>query len=334
MAKAKVQKPFYKRWWFILLVIVLVIKIPPVLLPVAAVAAVVVLALFVYSTIYFKSAKFTSIKGSISEYINDCNELNAHIEELRASYVSIKKTDYGEASYSNVGKSNYRRSGIANAKYAPNIYDCSHQVCDSARKQPFKYICKYFNIKENEKSLEQFEEVLNNFSAAEEGKELTRSKRSAILDSIANDIPWLIKQFFSKRLDKELGFDDFRFDELFFPVFSFRYISSGGNSGTQFDVTMDIELLERFVNYLSEKVKFKNSAEGQRQLMTPSLRRFIIDRDSNTCRLCGNSTNSEPNLLLEVDHIIPIAKGGMTMEENLQTLCWKCNRRKGAKMPV
>ena len=39
-----------------------------------------------------------------------------------------------------------------------------------------------------------------------------------------------------------------------------------------------------------------------------------------------------PNLLLEIDHKIPLAKGGMTTEDNLQTLCWKCNRSKGAKL--
>ncbi|WP_411815422.1 HNH endonuclease [Kurthia gibsonii] len=41
---------------------------------------------------------------------------------------------------------------------------------------------------------------------------------------------------------------------------------------------------------------------------------------------------TNPNLLLEIDHIIPISKGGMSSEDNLQTLCWKCNRSKGAKI--
>lgn len=305
-----------------------------IILPIIAICAIIALGVYAYATLYFKGEKFNEIKDSIGAYITDCNELNAHIEDLRASYVSIKKTDYGEATYSNVGRSNYKRKGIANAKYAPTIYDCSRTVCDNARKQPFKYICKYFNIKEDEASLEQFEEILNNFAAAEEGKELSRRKREEILDSIANDIPWIIRKLFSKRLDRELGFDEFQFDELFFPVFSFRYISSGGNSGTQFDVTMDMDMLERFINYLSERVKFKKSAEGQRRLMTPKLRRFIIDRDNSTCKQCGNSTDNEPNLLLEVDHIIPVAKGGMTTEGNLQTLCWKCNRSKGAKVLV
>ena len=33
-----------------------------------------------------------------------------------------------------------------------------------------------------------------------------------------------------------------------------------------------------------------------------------------------------------LDHIIPVSKGGCTVEDNLQTLCWKCNRAKSNKM--
>ena len=59
---------------------------------------------------------------------------------------------------------------------------------------------------------------------------------------------------------------------------------------------------------------------------------FIVKRDDFTCCNCGNSTYAEPNLLLEIDHIIPVSKGGRTVEDNLQTLCWKCNRSKSNKI--
>lgn len=320
------------NYLLIFLLICLVIGLAAYAFPVLLVLAVIWLVLFIYSRIYFKSEKFQNIKASISDYIKDCNELNAHIDQLRSSYVDVHKTDYGEAEFKNISKQNYKKLGITNAKYAPTIYDCSRQVCDNARKQPFKYICKYFNIKTDEESLEQFEEILNSFLAADEGKELSKKKHEEILNSISNDIPWIIKKLFSTKLDKELGFDEFVFDEMYYPTFSFRYISSGGNSGNQFDVKMDIPMLERFVTYLSEQVKFKKSAEGQRRLMTPKLRQQIKERDNYTCKQCSNSTSQEPNLLLEIDHILPVSKGGMTTEDNLQTLCWKCNRSKGAKI--
>lgn len=40
----------------------------------------------------------------------------------------------------------------------------------------------------------------------------------------------------------------------------------------------------------------------------------------------------ETNLLLEINHIIPVATGGETVEDNLQTLCWKCNRATSDKI--
>lgn len=61
------------------------------------------------------------------------------------------------------------------------------------------------------------------------------------------------------------------------------------------------------------------------------LRPMILERDNYTCQKCGNSIANEPNLLLEVDHIIPVSKWGASVPENLQTLCWKCNRSKGSK---
>jgi len=35
---------------------------------------------------------------------------------------------------------------------------------------------------------------------------------------------------------------------------------------------------------------------------------------------------------LHSDHIVPIARGGKTTWENLQTLCASCNLRKGARI--
>ncbi|MBQ8339081.1 MAG: HNH endonuclease [Clostridia bacterium] len=56
------------------------------------------------------------------------------------------------------------------------------------------------------------------------------------------------------------------------------------------------------------------------------MRFSIYQRDGYRCRKCGVSGR---HAQLEVDHIIPIAKGGKSTYNNLQTLCHKCNVEKG-----
>jgi len=53
----------------------------------------------------------------------------------------------------------------------------------------------------------------------------------------------------------------------------------------------------------------------------------VLKRDGFTCQYCGRRT---PDVLLEVDHIIPKSKGGPDTIDNLVTACFDCNRGKGA----
>lgn len=286
----------------------------------------------IYTCFYYISDKFNEIKNSISDNTNECNELNEHIEELKKSYVDIKRIDYGSVNYSDTSVWNYKRPKALKFNDANNVYNCSRTVVSNARNQPFKYICKYFNIDLSEESLENFEKISNNFSAAEQGKVLLKNERDNIIKDISSRIPILIKLFNKKRLIKKLGFKDIDFSQLYFPKYSFNYVSSGGYSSMHCELTFDISTLDKFIEYLSDTIKFRKSAAGQRALMTSLLREKIKNRDRYTCCYCNNSIEKEPNLLLEIDHIVPLAKGGMTTEKNLQTLCWKCNRSKGSKI--
>ncbi len=73
----------------------------------------------------------------------------------------------------------------------------------------------------------------------------------------------------------------------------------------------------------------KYFSKQQRCLMTSQLRRQIIERDNYTCQICGRYMPDEFGL--EVDHIVPVAKGGKSVPSNLQVLCIKCNRSKHDK---
>lgn len=70
-------------------------------------------------------------------------------------------------------------------------------------------------------------------------------------------------------------------------------------------------------------------SKEQRKLMTKELRNKIALRDNFTCQNCGKYMPD--GVGLQIDHIVPIAKGGKSIPSNLQVLCSKCNGRKSGK---
>lgn len=104
-----------------------------------------------------------------------------------------------------------------------------------------------------------------------------------------------------------------------------------------------------FRNALEEFVEFMNKRRV-RKLKTPilgleqkrfkhktnravklALRHKVLERDSFRCVHCGDSPALTHGTKLEVDHITPYSKGGETIIDNLQTLCLRCNKGKGAR---
>ena len=54
----------------------------------------------------------------------------------------------------------------------------------------------------------------------------------------------------------------------------------------------------------------------------------VLKRDNYRCVNCGASPKIDKSVQLEVDHILPVVKGGTNVLENLQTLCFECNQGK------
>lgn len=64
---------------------------------------------------------------------------------------------------------------------------------------------------------------------------------------------------------------------------------------------------------------------AERKSLSKKIRFEVFKRDSFTCQYCGKSA---PDTVLEVDHIIPVAKDGTNNITNLITSCFDCNRGK------
>ena len=124
------------------------------------------------------------------------------------------------------------------------------------------------------------------------------------------------------------------FEDDYIPSFSMTYTSPQGRSTRSSYFEFDTEEIIWLYSQVRKILSVQSHSKYQRAAMTPQIRESILRRDNWTCRKCGNSIYKEPNLLLEVDHIIPISKGGKTEPNNLQTLCWRCNRNKSDKILI
>ena len=90
----------------------------------------------------------------------------------------------------------------------------------------------------------------------------------------------------------------------------------------EFDESNDIFDLEVCVNTIDETISTNNN----RKTISTNVKKTVWNRDNGQCVECGSKEN------IEYDHIIPVSKGGSNTARNLQLLCEKCNRMKGAEI--
>lgn len=95
-------------------------------------------------------------------------------------------------------------------------------------------------------------------------------------------------------------------------------------------VQVDIEaLLEAGFLIEHDDLTAKGIRENWASRYIPDdVRAAILERDKHRCVACRSTDN------LEIDHIIPVSRGGTGDPSNLQTLCRPCNRRKRATLPT
>lgn len=63
--------------------------------------------------------------------------------------------------------------------------------------------------------------------------------------------------------------------------------------------------------------------------------RDVFERDGWRCYICGVAVSEDVSLSAptraEMDHVVPVARGGAHVMENLRCCCRRCNRVKGAR---
>lgn len=103
--------------------------------------------------------------------------------------------------------------------------------------------------------------------------------------------------------------------------------------------TEEHKIYTEFVNKVNQQKETEKEV-ARRRRVTPKIKQSVLERDNYTCQICGISKQVLDSflpglgdyLLLEIDHIESVSNGGSGKDEdNLQVLCWRCNRKKGGK---
>ena len=279
---------------------------------------------------YYESPDFLKIKETCKVLMNSQREFNEYINDKVQSISRLFGTRVVRNETINEDEYNYIRP--YKKTITPFTAEVSATVFASAENNPMEYIVKYFypNKKSYPEQIQNLYRLVEELETLRDAKQIIENYKAEYQQSLGG-VPDFIMENDQAGFYSRLGFATV--DESVLTVeYKFPYTSGGGMARRSFTVPMTEENISELIKVLESKLTASAFAKEQRILMTKKLRDLIKRRDNFTCCNCGNSTYAEPNLLLEIDHIIPVAKGGRTVEENLQTLCWKCNRAKGAKI--
>jgi len=198
-----------------------------------------------------------------------------------------------------------------------NIDDYLLMTIDKKYDNLKNYKIKYDELNKKYKQYEKEYEELKKYINVEESKKIKMKPK------IYMDNQWKIYNENKKNPDID-----------FKVVIYINYKSPKGNVKEKIYKKYDKEKFSKIINeYLELKKQNKIleiSSRIERAKMSESLRYDVLKRDNYKCQICGMT--AKDGAKLQVDHIIPVSKGGKTEISNLQTLCSRCNIGKSNKI--
>lgn len=279
---------------------------------------------------YYESDNFLKIKETCEALMSTQREFNEYIQEKVDSISHL----FGTRVIRNetINEDEYQYIRPYKKTINPFTAEVSATVFASAENNPLEYVVKNFypNKALYPEQIQKLHQLIEEIATLKEAKQIIEKHKIEYQQYLA-DVPKYIMEEDESGFYSRLGFANIGEDVLSVE-YKFSYTSGGGMAKRAFTVPMTEETIVELIKLLEGKLTVSAFTKEQRALMTTKLRDFIKARDNFTCCNCKNSTHNEPNLLLEIDHIIPVSKGGYTVEDNLQTLCWKCNRAKSNKI--
>lgn len=87
---------------------------------------------------------------------------------------------------------------------------------------------------------------------------------------------------------------------------------------------------ERRGGRLVYRLAGRRDKQHQQGRVSKTLRAEVLYRDGSRCQMCGANPQKDADVLLQIDHKVPLHWGGSNDEDNLWVLCDECNTGKRA----
>ena len=253
----------------------------------------IIIILFLVINKIIETNNYKKIKKVSNNYKLLC-ELNTKYSFVKLNDLSINEKEYSIRGISRADASNIIQYYIENNNY--NIREYILKLYDNKIKYD-NYIKEYNSIN-NKTSIEDI-----NKAGFSENKFYKLEKKLLEKEKISDKV-------YKKHIIISIHYSNSRAE----------YIKNR---------TIDYQkILEIYKEWENGK-KYVETSKRERKLMNDKLRYDVLKRDNFTCQKCGASVKD--GVKLQIDHIIPISKGGKTTLSNLQTLCDRCNIGKGTQ---
>ena len=185
-------------------------------------------------------------------------------------------------------------------------------------------------------------QLKNDFASAKENIETYRKYREEITAECSvvdyENVKWILFKKYAQKIERNLlNKVALKPETRVTIIVELYHVNSNhilkSRKGETFYEDEIIRLIKRVGNkrgnFYQDREIWDAICRVERARVSNRMRFSIYDRDGYHCRKCGKSGWSH---YLEIDHIIPISKGGKSTYDNLQTLCRECNLEKGSKV--
>lgn len=104
-------------------------------------------------------------------------------------------------------------------------------------------------------------------------------------------------------------------------------------TNTMWHYNNDPAYRQKVIDAAKHRVHLKRAAQQRGEVITVAA---LIERDGDSCYICGVTVRDDlaigHPLKANIDHVVPISRGGMHSLDNVRLSCRGCNSAKGARL--